>query len=170
MVDWQAVVERHRTRMWRAVYRVVGHYDDALDCCQEALIDAHQIALQENVTEWGALLVTLGTRRAIDRLRQRLSRRQAEVSLETVAEPAVNAGDPVQRAAAGELFERPRQLVADLPDKQAEVFWLVCIEGVSHEDVCRLVAITPNESRVLVHRARVRTPHGPGCGGHQSLR
>jgi RNA polymerase sigma factor (sigma-70 family) len=156
MVDWQDILTEHRTRLWRAVYRVLGHYDDALECCQEALLDAHELALKETVTEWGALLTTLGTRRAIDRLRSRLSRRQFEVSLGNVPEPVVNIGGPVQSAEAAELLEDVRRLVAALPHKQAEAFWLVCIEGVSSDEVAHRLGITPNETRVLVHRARAR--------------
>jgi RNA polymerase sigma factor (sigma-70 family) len=154
MVDWQAILAKHRTRMWRVVYRLLGHYDDALDCCQEALLDAHEFALKEEVAEWGSLLVTLGTRRAIDRLRKRISQRKFEVPLENVAEPGVDVGGPIQAAEAAELFEKLRRLVTALPDKQAEVFWLVCVEGLSNAEVGRQLAITPNEARVLVHRAR----------------
>lgn len=142
--------------MWRAAYRVLGHYDDALDCCQEALLDAHRLAAKETVTDWGALLTTLGTRRAIDRLRRRSSRRQIEVSLENVSEPTVDDGGPNQRIEAAELLEQVRRRVAALPSKQAETFWLVCIEGLPIDEVSRQLAITPNRARVLLHRARAR--------------
>lgn len=154
MADWKVILDEHRTALWRAVYHVLGHYDDALDCCQDTLLDAHQFAMKETVVEWRALLITLGTRRAIDRLRKRLSQRRVEVSLSSVAEPVVDVGGPAQNAEAAELFENLRRQVAALPDKQAEVFWLNCIEGFSVEEVSQLVAITPNETRVLVHRAR----------------
>ena len=153
MLDWQAILAQHRARMWRAVYRLLGHYDNALDCCQEALLDAHRIASKEAVTEWVHLLTTLGTRRAIDRLRKRLTQQQFEISLEHVAEPIVEVGGPVQSAEAAELFENLRQLVAALPHKQAEAFWLVCIEELSIDEAGRQLAITANETRVLVHRA-----------------
>jgi RNA polymerase sigma-70 factor, ECF subfamily len=153
-LDWQAILNEHGTRLWRAVYRLLGHYEDALDCCQEALLDAHQFALKENVDEWGALLTTLGTRRAIDRLRERVSRRQFAVPLQDVMEPVIETGGPVQHAEGAELLERLRHVLAELPVKQAEVFWLVCMEGLSHDEVGGQLAITANESRVLLHRAR----------------
>jgi RNA polymerase sigma-70 factor (ECF subfamily) len=152
--DWQMILAEHGAQLWRAVYRLLGHYDDALDCCQDALLDAHRFALTRRVDEWGALLATLGTRRAIDRLREQCSRRRFTVPLQDVPEPAVETAEPVEQAKATELLQQLRHELAKLPVKQAEVFWLVCMEGFSHDEVARQLAMTPNESRVLLHRAR----------------
>lgn len=84
MVDWQAILSKHRAGMWRAVYRILRNYDDALECCQDALLDAHQFTLKSTVVDWGPFLIALGTRRAIDRLRKQLSYRNLELSLEVV--------------------------------------------------------------------------------------
>ena len=40
MIDWPQIVAAHEAVLWRAAYRVLAHRDDALDCCQEALLDA----------------------------------------------------------------------------------------------------------------------------------
>ncbi len=156
MVDWQAILSKHRAGMWRAVYRILRNYDDALECCQDALLDAHQFTLKSTVVDWGPFLIALGTRRAIDRLRKQLSYRNLELSLEVVSEPAKDIGGPFQCAEARELFDRLRQMVSQLPNKQAEAFWLTCIEGFSIDEISDLLSITANEARVLVHRARER--------------
>jgi RNA polymerase sigma-70 factor (ECF subfamily) len=156
MVDWQAILSKHRAGMWRAVYRLLRNYDDALECCQDALLDAHQFTLKSTVAEWGPFLITLGTRRAIDRLRKQFAHRNSEFSLEVVSEPVNDVGGPVQCAEANELFDRLRQMVSELPNKQAEAFWLTCIEGFSIDEISVLLSITANEARVLVHRARER--------------
>ena len=36
MVDWQAILSKHRAGMWRSVYRLLRNYDDSLECCQDA--------------------------------------------------------------------------------------------------------------------------------------
>jgi RNA polymerase sigma factor (sigma-70 family) len=156
MADWQVILSKHRAGMWRAVYRLLRNYDDALECCQDALLDAHQFSLKSSVADWGPFLITLGTRRAIDRLRKRLSHRNSETSLDVVSEPVNDIGGPVQCAEANELFDRLRQMVSQLPKKQAEAFWLTCIEGFSIDEISDLMSITANEARVLVHRARER--------------
>lgn len=156
MTDWHEIISIHEAMLWRTVYRVLNHRDDALDCCQEALLDAYKYALNHEVDDWGALLTSLATRRAIDRLRKRVRARQILVSLNDAPEPATDADCPVQRAQASELMDRLRNVLAELPDKQAEVFWLGCVEGLSHEQIGLQLTISPNESRVLLHRARLQ--------------
>jgi RNA polymerase sigma factor (sigma-70 family) len=156
MTDWHEIIAIHEAMLWRTVYRVLNHRDDALDCCQEALLDAYKYALNNEVDDWGALLTSMATRRAIDRLRQRIRARRLMVSLNDAHEPATDADCPVQRAEASELMNHLRILVIDLPDKQAEVFWLSCIEGFTHQQIGRELTISPNESRVLLHRARLQ--------------
>ena len=67
MTDWHEIISAHEAMLWRTVYRVLNDRDDALDCCQEALLDAYKYSINREVDDWGALLTTLATRRAIDR-------------------------------------------------------------------------------------------------------
>jgi RNA polymerase sigma factor (sigma-70 family) len=154
MIDWQQIISEHRPPLWRVVFRLLGHYDDALDCCQEALFDAHRLSLEQPIANWGAVLTTLGTRRAIDRLRERVSLRRRSVPLTDDLQSAEELPSPEIQAETAELMDRLRELVAELPAKQGAAFWLASVEGFSHEDVGQLLNVTVNESRVLVHRAR----------------
>ncbi len=156
MTDWQAIVDEHGANLWRTVFRLLNHHHDALDCCQEVLLDAYRYALKRSVADWGALLTCFGTRRAIDRIRQRTRDGRATVPLDNVPEPSSGYDDPVRQAEASEVMQRLRELLTELPDKQAEAFWLACIEGLSHDEIGRELSISQNESRVLVHRARSR--------------
>jgi RNA polymerase sigma factor (sigma-70 family) len=154
MTDWNAIITRHQPTLWRTAYRLLNHYDDALDCCQDALLDAYRYAQKHNVDDWGAVLTCLTTRRAIDRLRQRVRTRRHVVSLNVVAEPHAEGGCPVQHAEASEAMERVRGLLTELSETQATVFWLSCVEGMSHDQIGERLAISANKSRVLLHRAR----------------
>ena len=89
-------------------------------------------------------------------MRQRIRSRQTIVSLNGAVEPTTDADCPVQRAEALELMDHLRSAVVDLPDKQAEVFWLSCVEGLSHQKIAQQLTISLNESRVLLHRARLQ--------------
>jgi DNA-directed RNA polymerase specialized sigma24 family protein len=44
--------------------------------------------------------------------------------------------------------------MAELPEKQAEVFWLSCVEGLTHQEIAGRMQLPAGESRVLLHRAR----------------
>lgn len=154
--DWRTIISAHEVLLWRTAYRILNHREDALDCCQQAVLDAYEYSLTRQVDQWGGLLTSMTVRRAIDRLRHRVRSRRMTTPLEEVAEPQVDGEDPAELAEASELMDRLRTAVATLPDKQAEVFWLSCVEQSSHAEIGRLMAITPNESRVLLHRARAQ--------------
>jgi RNA polymerase sigma factor (sigma-70 family) len=152
--DWRPIWKEHGPTVWRTVYRVLGHHADALDCYQETFLAAWQFAQRNQVVDWAAFLTKVATRRAIDRLRQQIRSRQRFAPLGAVPEPATSAGCPVQHARESELMALVRQGLAQLPDKQAEVFWLSCIEGQSHQQISAEMEVAPGEVRVLLYRAR----------------
>jgi DNA-directed RNA polymerase specialized sigma24 family protein len=71
MIDWGAILAEYGSTVWRTVYRLLDHHDDALDCYQETFLAAFRFAHAQTIADWPAFLVKLATRRAIDRLRQR---------------------------------------------------------------------------------------------------
>jgi RNA polymerase sigma-70 factor (ECF subfamily) len=169
MSDWASILSEHGATVWRTVYRLLNDHADALDCYQETFLAAWRLAERQPVLAWRALLVRLATRRALDRLRQRLRTRARFTALGAVPEPATDAGCPPRQAEAAELLDRVRQALARLPQKQAEVFWLSCLEGQSHEQISQVLNVPTGEVRVLLHRARVHLARvlepDRSCGG-----
>lgn len=151
MIDWQAVVAEHGPKVWRTAYRILNDHADALDCYQDVFLDAHRAAGRAPVADWAAFLTTLASRRAIDRLRQRARLRGLVTALDH--DPAGDA-DPAAAVAAAELTARVRDRLADLPDRQAEVFWLSSVEGLTHDQIAAHLKTSPGAVRVLLHRAR----------------
>jgi RNA polymerase sigma-70 factor (ECF subfamily) len=156
MIDWAEIVAEHGSTVWRTVYRLVNHYDDALDCYQEVFLAALKVSRRETVGDWPSLLASLAARRAMDRLRLRYRNRRSIVAFDHASEPVCDRSAPDSEADASELMERLRVAMAALPQKQAEVFWLSCIEGLSHQKISDRMQITAGEARVLLHRARLR--------------
>lgn len=154
MTDWQAVITEHGPKVWRTVYRLLANHADALDCYQETFLSAHRAGPVQPVLDWGGYLTTLAARRAIDRLRERGQSRALVTSLEHTVESAGREPDPVEQAAATELMDRVRRALTELPDRQAEVLWMSCVEGFAHDRIAELLRITPGAVRVLLHRAR----------------
>jgi RNA polymerase sigma-70 factor (ECF subfamily) len=156
MMDWGVILAEHGPAVWRTVYRLLDHHADALDCYQETFLSAFQRASCQAVADWAAFLVSVATRRAMDQLRQRYRSRSHVIPIEHVAEPFSEADGPLQQARANELLGRVREGMAELPEKQAEVFWLSCLEGLSHQQIADHMQVQPGEGRVLLHRARTR--------------
>jgi RNA polymerase sigma-70 factor (ECF subfamily) len=156
MTDWPLILAEHGPAVWRTVYRLLDHHADAQDCYQETFLAAWRFAERQHVADWAPFLVSLATRRAMDRLRQRYRDQARVTAIDRVPEPSSGAESPPGHAGARELMGRVRAGMAGLPDKQAEVFWLSCIEGLSHQQVSDRMEIPPGEVRVLLHRARTR--------------
>jgi RNA polymerase sigma-70 factor (ECF subfamily) len=155
MADWTAILAEHGPRVWRTVFRALGHAADAQDCYQETFLAAWQIARSSQVKDWAALLTCLATRKAIDRLRMRVRAARRSEPLDAIPEPAMNH-DPAGNLRVAELLDRLRAGLTELPDKQAEVVWLSCVEGLSHQEISDQLQISTGEVRVLLHRGRER--------------
>jgi RNA polymerase sigma-70 factor, ECF subfamily len=156
MPDWNEILEAHGPAVWATAFRLLGHHADALDCYQETFLAAYRSAGRRPVVHWRSFLTSLATRRAIDRLRQRGRSRRRLASLDDVPEPVGEGLSQVEHAQGAERLEEVRSLLARLPHKQAEVFWLSCVEGMTHPDIGDQLQISSGEVRVLLHRARAQ--------------
>lgn len=153
MVDWKAIVERHSLRVFQVSYRLTYDRHEAEDAMQEAFIDALEFSRREDVKDWGALLTVLATRRGIGRLRKRKGRSAREESADW-GSVASRTPAPAQRAEEAELSENLRKALTNVPERQAEVFWLHDVEGWGHEEIAGELGMTNANVRVSLHRAR----------------
>ena len=149
MTDWPTVVAAHGPAVWRTVVRLLGPGPDAADCYQDTFLAACRSA-PAGVRDWGAFLVALAARRAVDRLRRRV--RGRTVSLP--ADPPAAGPDPSAGLEVAELLDAVRRHLAELPPRQAEAFWLSAVEGLPHDRIASHLGVSPGAVRVLVHRAR----------------
>src|SRR5205807_7716447 len=70
---------------------------------------------------------------------------------------------PERRLLALEARERLRAALQELPIRQRVVVAMRDVEGISSDDVCALLGLSPENQRVLLHRgrARLRAALGP---------
>src|SRR5262245_35128872 len=105
MLDWGAILAEHGERVWRTVYRLLEHHADALDCYQETFLAALRLVDRQEVADWPSLLVSLATRRAMNRLRQRYRFHGQAISIDHAPEPSSGGDGPVEEAEANELLD-----------------------------------------------------------------
>jgi RNA polymerase sigma-70 factor, ECF subfamily len=74
-----------------------------------------------------------------------------------LAEVAVSSRtpEPDQAAAVSELSDHLRQALAQLDERQAQVFCLACLDGLSYADIADQLGITVSHVGVLLNRARL---------------
>ena len=116
--------------MWHTVCRLLSDPHDAEDCYQETFLKAKEYASRHEVANWAGLLTRIASARAMDRLRLRY--RSPTKALVDVPESASKELSPPERAEVMEQVEILRDLLAELPPKQAEVFLLSEIELMGH--------------------------------------
>ena len=63
---------------------------------------------------------------------------------------------PERRLMSLEAREHLRQALEELPERQRVIVGLRDVEGLSAEDVCRVLDVSPENQRVLLHRGRSR--------------
>jgi RNA polymerase sigma-70 factor (ECF subfamily) len=162
MTNWETVVANDGPAVWGILWRLLAHREDVEECFQETFLAALKLSRRQAVESWPALLCSLATARAMDRLRKRYrqggrrndcgdssdGRRLAE-ALSTDAAPA-------EHAVASELSERLRDALSQLPERQAEVFYLHALCGWSHRELGERMCMTDNAVGVTIHRARQR--------------
>ena len=107
---------------------------------------------------WPGLLRRIATTHALDRLRQRASRGAlVPVATEVDVDAAASrVPDPSRVAEGREFFDAVRVALAQLPERHAEVFTLICVEGMSYDETAAVLGISENNVGVLLHRARAR--------------
>jgi RNA polymerase sigma-70 factor (ECF subfamily) len=157
MIDWDRIVREDGPAVWRTAQRLLVNRADADECFQETFAAALQYVQRsaQPVGNWRAMLVRLATARAVDRLRQRVSRssRESGESVAGVLDHRLSSR-PAERAEQSEMSERLRQALTHLPPKQADAFCLHCLEGWSYRDVAEQMSESVENIGVLIHRAR----------------
>lgn len=154
MTNWPEVVREYGPVVWRTVYRLLGNEPDAADCFQNTFLAAVELSAAESVRNWPAALKRIATTRALDHLRHRHRRTARFAQLSDQSPADSSALDPADLISGGELADALRIALTEIDPQQAEVFCLVCLEGLSNTDAAAQLGVTANHVGVLLHRAR----------------
>jgi RNA polymerase sigma-70 factor (ECF subfamily) len=147
------LVCRHRRAALARALAVVGEPADADDVAQDAFVQAYdQLATCRNRARFGAWLLTIVHRRALNHLRT--VRRRRAVPLDD-ALPAPNDAHLV-RAERDDLRRRLLDALATLPAVQREVVLLADVEHRSHAEIAATTGLSVTMSRRHLSDARRR--------------
>jgi RNA polymerase sigma-70 factor (ECF subfamily) len=155
MIDWEGMLKREGPAVWKTAWKVLGNRADADECFQEACLAAVEYSKTHAVRQWRPLLHQLATARAIDRLRQRIRRRNKESAFPQDTLASAHAS-PLQTVQDAELAERIRLALVELPAKQAEVFCLFHMNGWSYLEIAESLNVSADLVGVWLLRARER--------------
>lgn len=139
-------------QVWRMTYRFAGDSDRAADWAQETFVRVFQrlrdFRGESRLGTWiGAIAVSV----SLGGLRKTRRHEQREAPLDEGHVVAVPA-----RRVDVDLAERLRRAIDDLAEGYRSVFVLHDVEGYTHEEIGRMLDVTPGTSKAQLHRARAR--------------
>jgi RNA polymerase sigma-70 factor (ECF subfamily) len=155
VTDWERIVREHGPMVFGTAWRILGHAADTEDVVQDVFLEVFRLRAEGDVRSWAGYLRKMAACRALDRLRQK---RRPVVSLNGVAQLALQspAAGPDLLAMGLELSERLREAIAELPEREAEVFCLRYFDDLSYHDIANQLHITAGAVAQALHKARAR--------------
>lgn len=149
--QYAVLVRRYRDRYARYAARMLGSLDAAEDAVQDALVRAFDrlADCREPDKFAGWLFLILRNRCFAERRRRQREGRPLAEADEAVAAPDRPDG-AVEQAERVRALERA---VGQLTAEQREVFVLKHVEGLSYEEIARLLGATVGSLKMRMHRA-----------------
>lgn len=150
-IAWEEFVTTHAQAVLDSALRVVGNEADAEDVAQEVFLEIFRSGKLRQFSDQPALMRTIATRRALDRLR-----RQRSSSDLFGQEKDVRQHEPSDYAIAAEMDQRLRDALASLPSREAEVFCLNVLEGNTASEIAAMLNISKGAVAKSLSMARSR--------------
>jgi RNA polymerase sigma-70 factor (ECF subfamily) len=155
---FEALVERHRHRVFWLAQQVVGNAEDARDVAQEVLVRLWRtLGRYDQRYAFSTWVHRMTVNLAIDSLRRSARRRHdTELDEQLVAAPGPVAAtaSPERQAVAGEVRRIFDELKGLLPTQQRLVFTLREIEGLPSDEVAAILDLSPSTVRNHLFQAR----------------
>ncbi len=160
---FEELVARYEHQMYRVAYRLTGNHDDAQDLIQDALFEAlRNFHGFERGTRFDRWLYRIMTNRHIDRIRREgrlpvLSLDQGQDSAEgreTGWDVAADGSDPADMVVEEVLDERIQQALNELPGEYRQAVVLADLEGLSYEEMAKVLRCPIGTVRSRLHRGR----------------
>jgi len=154
------LVERHSRSVFRLAYRLTGREEDADDVVQETFLKAfRQLARFESRSSFGTWLYRITVNCAHDLMRQR-PRAGSRTSIDDPEHgPALQltdesaAADPMREFTRRQIDARVRAAMSALSDQERSAFVMRHYEGLSIEDIGRVLNLRTSAAKHSIFRA-----------------
>lgn len=154
-----ALAARHRERVWRICYRLMGNEHDAQDAAQEVFVrlffNRDKFAGRSKFSTW---LHGMAVRTCLTLRRGRGRRQRRESPVDTADMEQRTAGN----AGSGGLSLDLLEMLETLDDEDRALLILKYAEGYSYEELAAMFGLTESACKMRVSRAKekVQERHG----------
>jgi RNA polymerase sigma-70 factor (ECF subfamily) len=157
---FRVLVERHSRALFRLAFRMTGNQQDAEDAVQESFMRAYkQLARFDDRASFGTWLYRIASNYSLDlvRARKRRSEQASSTSEDGAAEIVLQLParepTPERMALSGEVRDRVLVAMDDLSANERTAFVLRHFEGMSIDEVSRVLECQPGAAKHSVFRA-----------------
>lgn len=146
------LLNSHRGAVYNLIRRMIGDEEEALDLSQQTFIKAFRSLESFNLSfSFRSWILTIASRVAIDSLRRR---RVETVSIEQTGEIVARTPTPEVVLERKERRESIERAVGSLPPEYRVAILLRHKEGLSYEEMARVLDLPMGTVKSRVHRGR----------------
>lgn len=153
--DFEELLQRYRTRIYRLCYRMAGNAEDAEDWAQECFVRCYrQLGSYKTAMPFAPWFLRVASNTCINLAKSR-NVRWGRLNTEMKEEDKLEAphSDPMQIALSGEETERIRCAVAALPPPLRQAISLRILEELSFKELASALGVPLQTAASRVRRA-----------------
>jgi RNA polymerase sigma-70 factor (ECF subfamily) len=153
-VDFEPLVHAHARFVFKIAYAALRHTEDAEDVVQETFLRAIRSGKAGRVEHMRSWLARIAWRLALDRLRHRACRNNRELASDLAATLPASGPGAEETLLQVEKLTLLEQLLKGMPRSLRNALILFTVEGMTSEEVGRVLGISTSSVRNRVNRAR----------------
>ena len=168
---FKAMVRRYESRIYSAVYRIIGNKDEAEDVVQDTFVKLHQnLDKFRSHSSFASWIFRIAHNCCMDKLRIKQRRKLFQMwsfdpqstqedgdegmnVASQAADPGLNPSEQLQATEQERLIERS---LRSLPESQRTVVVLHDIEGFSYQEIAEIVGAGIGTVRSRLHYGRLK--------------
>jgi RNA polymerase sigma-70 factor (ECF subfamily) len=152
----EALVRQYQDRVFAIIYRIIGEADRVEDIAQEVFLRAFRSLKKfRGGSSFYTWLYRITVNTTLNALRSR--HRSKETFLEDVEalQPPVDLGaGPAEETEQRQLAQRVKEAIGQLEEQYRAIVYLREIEGLSYEEIAKVVALPVGTVKSRLFRAR----------------
>jgi RNA polymerase sigma-70 factor (ECF subfamily) len=169
LAAFNTLVQTYQRQVFNVCYRTLGNSEDAADATQDALLSAFRAIRSFNGTAAGlrSWLLRIAVNTCYDQLRRRQRRptesldalgpTDAEPDRQSAAERLADPSPgPEQRSLGAETAHHIQQAIDRLPPEQRVTVVLCDVQGLSYDEVARVMSVELGTVKSRLSRARAQ--------------
>jgi RNA polymerase sigma-70 factor (ECF subfamily) len=146
---YDRLVAAYQDRVYQTAYRITGHREDAWDAAQEAFLRAFRaLRTFRGEAAFSTWMTRIAVNTALDVVRRRPPHAPA------TADVAAAGSDPTDEVLRRDQQRRVQQAIAALPPDHRAVAVLRDVQGLSYEEIARVLRVPVGTVRSRLSRAR----------------